>query len=132
MSAKKQFRSTEELRQEQLRSDPAFREYWERTALARAVALAVIGYRVRHGMTQTQLARELGVRQPQVARLEQGEHSPSLDVLRRLSRVLGLRFIIEVLPVHENGVEDRLILPPGVKVVEDVTTDGSRVVVATN
>lgn len=124
------WRSTEVLRDERLRSDPAFAEYWKRTALARAVALALIGYRVDHGLTQTQLAREIGLRQPQVARLERGEHSPSLEMLRRLSRTLGLRFIVEVFPVGADTPEGRVELPPGIKVVEDLTADGSRVLIA--
>ena len=44
--------------------DPAFRAQWERTALARAVAEAVIGYRAEHKLTQTRLARLLGWSQP--------------------------------------------------------------------
>ena len=43
-----------------LLKDPGFREQWERTALARAVAEAVIGYRADRGLTQTALARLLG------------------------------------------------------------------------
>ncbi|MGI8827315.1 MAG: helix-turn-helix transcriptional regulator [Chloroflexota bacterium] len=129
--AKTRLRSTDAIRGEQLQNDPAFRAYWERTALARAVALAVIGYRVEHHLTQTQLAQELDVRQPQVARLEMGEHTPSLEMLQRLARRLGLRFIVEVTPAGECTSESALTLPPGMEVVEDVTADGSRVRVAT-
>lgn len=121
-------RSTVEIREEQLRQDPDFRAHWERTALARAVALAVIGHRVTHHLTQTQLAEKLGVRQPQVARLEMGEHTPSLEMLQRLARTLGLRFIVEVAPA--GAPEHALVLPPGIEVVEDVTADGSRILVA--
>jgi ribosome-binding protein aMBF1 (putative translation factor) len=111
--------------------NPDFRAEWERTALARAVALAVVGYRAKHRLTQTRLAQKLGVRQPHVARLEMGEHTPSLEMLQRLSRVLGLRFIVEVAPAGETARESRLVLPAGVEVVEDVTmADGSRVLVA--
>jgi len=129
--AQTRLRSIEEIREEQLGRDPAFRAYWERTALARAVALAVLGYRVKHHLTQTQLAEKLGVRQPQVARLEMGEHTPSLEMLRRLARVLGLRLIVEVAPAGEGAPESDLTLPPGIEVIEDVTADGSRLVVAT-
>ncbi len=118
-------------REAQLREDPDFRAYWERTALARAVALAVIGYRVEHHLTQTKLAEKLGVRQPQVARLEMGEHTPSLEMLQRLARTLGLRFIVEVAPAGPNTPAGALTLPSGVEVVEDMTVDGSRLLVAT-
>lgn len=44
-------RSLPEVREEQLRTDPVFREYWERTAMARAVALRLVGYRIEHQIT---------------------------------------------------------------------------------
>jgi len=120
--------SARELLAEQLQN-PAFRAEWERTALARAVALAVVGYRVKHHLTQTKLAKRLGVRQPHVAQLEIGEHNPSLEMLQRLARVLGLRFIVEVAPASAS--QGPFPLPPGVEVVADVTTaDGCRVLVA--
>ena len=70
-------------------NDPAYRAEWERTRLAHEVAMKVIQYRVEHNLTQTELARRLGMRQPHVARLEAGDHEPSLATLRRLAQVLG-------------------------------------------
>jgi ribosome-binding protein aMBF1 (putative translation factor) len=81
--------------------DPVFRAEWERTTVARAVATRVIEYRAQHRITQTELARRLGMKQPAVARLEAGEHNPSLDTLARLSSALGIDFHIRVTP---NGV----------------------------
>jgi DNA-binding XRE family transcriptional regulator len=78
--------------------DPAFRAQWERTALARAVAEAVIGYRAEHKLTQTGLARLLGWSQPVVARLEAAEHNPTMDTLVTLSRTLSLRVHVDVGP----------------------------------
>jgi DNA-binding XRE family transcriptional regulator len=78
--------------------DPDFREEWERTAFARAVAMRVVAYRAEHGLSQSQLARTLGVSQPLVARLETGEHEPTLTTLSRLSRHLGLEFHIDITP----------------------------------
>jgi DNA-binding XRE family transcriptional regulator len=62
-----------------LLQDPEFRLEWGRTALARAVAEAVIRYRRERGLSQTALARLLGWSQPVVARLEAAEHNPSMD-----------------------------------------------------
>lgn len=78
--------------------DPAFRAEWERTAVARAVALRVVEYRAEHGISQTELARRLGMKQPAVARLEAGEHNPSFETLARLSSSLGIEFHIAVTP----------------------------------
>ena len=92
-----EMKSAEQVLAEQLK-DPAFREEWERTALARAVATRVVAYRAQAGLSQAALARKLGVSQPLVARLEAGEHEPTLTTLVRLSRCLELEFHIEITP----------------------------------
>jgi ribosome-binding protein aMBF1 (putative translation factor) len=76
--------------------DPEYRAEWERTHIAHEVAMRVISYRVEHKLTQTELARKLGMRQPHIARLEAGEHEPSFATLSRLARVLGLEFHIDI------------------------------------
>jgi len=111
--------------------NPEFRATWERSALGRAVAIAVVDYRAKYRLTQTQLAERLGLRQPHVARLELGEHTPSIEMLQRLSRVLGLRFIMEVAPIRKASPQRALTLPPGVTLVEDIMAAGSRVRIAT-
>jgi DNA-binding XRE family transcriptional regulator len=88
-----EMKNVHEVLAEQLK-DPAFREEWERTALARAVATRVVAYRAEHALSQTQLARTLGVSQ----RLEAGEHEPTFTTLSRLSRHLGLEFHIDITP----------------------------------
>ena len=76
--------------------DPEYRAEWERSRLAHEVAVRVIAYRVEHQLTQTELARMLSMRQPHIARLEAGEHEPSLATLSRLARVLGMEFQIDI------------------------------------
>jgi transcriptional regulator with XRE-family HTH domain len=78
--------------------DDAFRREWERTALAGAVALRLVEYRAEHGLSQRALAAKLGMKQPAIARLEAGDHTPSIDTLVRLSRGLGMRFRLEITP----------------------------------
>lgn len=91
-------RSTREIREEALERDPEFRAYWARTALGRAVANEVIRYRIERNLTQSQLARTLGVSQPAVARLELGEHSPTWDTLNMLAGKLGTTYLITIAP----------------------------------
>src|SRR5687767_6241914 len=79
--------------------DPEARARWERTALARAVANAVVAYRTREGLSQGALAEKLGMKRPAVSRLELGEHNPSIETIERLATVLALRFIVDVAPV---------------------------------
>jgi transcriptional regulator with XRE-family HTH domain len=93
-------KNSDELLAEQLDSDPAFRAEWERTALARAVAVALVRYRAEHELTQKDLAKLLSMTQPQVARLEAGEINPRIDTLMRLASDLGIEFIIDVRPAR--------------------------------
>ena len=118
--------SSEDLLQQHLKN-PQFRAEWERTTLARAVAIAVIRYRAERKLSQAGLAKLVGMSQSNIARLEIGEHNPSVDMLQRLAKGLGLHFILSVAP---DGTGD-LSLPPGVEVLSDVTSpDGSRVLAA--
>ena len=91
----------EQILEEELR-DPEFRAEWERLAPARAVANRLILYRAEHGLTQTALARLLGMSQPAIARLEIGEHIPTLPTLLKLSDVLGLEILIAMTPESNN------------------------------
>lgn len=90
--------ANDELIAEQLRTDPEFHAEWKRTVLARAVAIAILKYRVKHHLSQRELADLLGMKQPQVARLELAEVNPSIETLMRVSAQLGIEFTIDVRP----------------------------------
>jgi len=90
-------RKHEDILAEEL-EDPEYRTEWERTRFAHEVAMKVIQYRIDHSMTQTELARQLGMCQPHIARLEAGDHEPSLIILRRLAQRLGMSFHIDITP----------------------------------
>jgi transcriptional regulator with XRE-family HTH domain len=124
-----ELKTNDELIAEQLRSDPEFRASWERTALARAVALTIVRYRADHDLSQRELAERLGMKQPQVARLELGEVNPSMETLMRVSAQLGIEFTIDVRPAgtqaHNVTKQARAN-----SVVGSVRTDEAEVLVA--
>lgn len=93
----------EQLIAEQLRDDPAFRAEWERTALARAVAVTVVRHRSDHGLSQRDLAKLLDMSQPQIARLERGDVNPSIETLMRLAAGLDIEFVIDVRPADRKA-----------------------------
>ena len=78
--------------------DPEARAEWDRTQLATSVSVWLLRYRKEHGLTQTELARQLGWKQPSVARLESGEHEPSFATLHHLVQRLGATARIEIAP----------------------------------
>lgn len=97
MTKLSQARTGAELLAEDVLDDEVAAEL-ERTAVANQLAILVIGYRVDHGLTQSALARQLGVSQPAVARLESGDHEPSLATLARLATKLGITLRLDVAP----------------------------------
>jgi DNA-binding XRE family transcriptional regulator len=90
--------SFEEFLEGEFRRDPEFRAEWQRLAPARAFAVMLIRYRSDHGLTQRQLAAQLGIYQPRVAKLESGEHNPSVDTIVNAVRTLGVEFCLDVAP----------------------------------
>lgn len=86
--------------------DPEYRVEWERTALARAVALRLVIYRADHKLSQRDLAERLGIKQPQVNRLESGDVNPSIDTLARIADRLEIEIALDIRPT---GAPSRLI-----------------------
>ncbi len=97
MTKLSELRTASQIRTEDL-ADEAIRAESNRTALAHAVALRVLAYRNEHGLSQTALARQLGMQQPAVARLEAGDHTPTFSTLEKLARGLGIEFHIDITP----------------------------------
>jgi ribosome-binding protein aMBF1 (putative translation factor) len=98
MTARPKTVSHETLLEEEMARDPAFREEWERTALARLVAVQLIKYRAANKLSQRALAERLGKKQPYVARLEAGDTNPDFETLVNISRALGIEFVIDIAP----------------------------------
>lgn len=46
--------------------------------------------RVQAGLTQAELARRTGIHRPNIARVEAGRHTPSLETLARLAQAIGV------------------------------------------
>lgn len=85
---------------EDMATDPEYAAEYERTRFANDVAIMVLKYRTEHHLTQAELARMLGMRQPHIARLESGEHEPTVSTLARLSAELHIDFTVDVRHGH--------------------------------
>ena len=94
-------RSFGEYLDEVLAGDPAYREHSYAQILARAFGLAVFKHRTEQGLTQIALGRLLGIPQSQVARIEDGEHTPSLPTMLRVCDRLGLELTLTIGPKRD-------------------------------
>lgn len=81
---------------EQMRARPEVRRELDRTAAANALAIRVIRYRAENDLSQRQVAYQVGMQQSAIARIEAGDHEPTLSTLSRLASGLGMQFCITV------------------------------------
>lgn len=70
-------------------ADPEIREEYETLRLRRTIIDQLRTLRTRKKWTQQQLADAVGVPRSAIARLESAEHSPRLETLHAVARVLG-------------------------------------------
>lgn len=53
------------------------------------LAQMIIAKRIKQGMSQKELARRIGTKQPAIARLESGNYNPSMLLLKKTAKALG-------------------------------------------
>lgn len=76
------------------RTNEAYRIARGRYRRAEAVARLLIQFRMRHQLSQDQLAGLLGTSASAVSRLESGTHVPSLTTLSRIAEAVGEQLVI--------------------------------------
>ena len=99
--------SFREYREERLK-DPAFSAEYEALGAEFEFIESLIAARLATGLTQAELAEQIGTKQPAIARLESGAMPPSLDMLKRLAKALNVRF--EITP--QETIEAHPVLSP--------------------
>jgi transcriptional regulator with XRE-family HTH domain len=77
---------------------PAVAEAYDQARLRFELGEAVRARREELGWSQRQLAGRAGMTQPGVARFEAGGTTPTIPVLERLARALGLRLTVTLEP----------------------------------
>ena len=74
---------------EQIKKNPEFAKELDTAEADVRLAVELARVRQQRGLTQRQLAARAGMKQPQIARLEQGGSLPNMSTLLRLLQVLG-------------------------------------------
>lgn len=80
--------------QEESKKSPDFSRHLAQARAEVRLAVAIAQLREQRGMSQRELSRQTGIKQPQIARLEKGDQLPRLDTLWRLLTALGARLEI--------------------------------------
>lgn len=90
-------------------ADPETRRIYDEEAAKSELWLQLVQARMAAGLTQTELARRLGVTQSQVARIEKrGYDAYTLKTLRRYVDALGEGFSVEV-KIHSPAERQRAV-----------------------
>ena len=77
--------------------DAELREMVDEESLHAAIARMVYDARTKAGLTQEDLARRVGTRQPAIARIEDADYrGHSLGLLSRIARALNLALIVSL------------------------------------
>jgi ribosome-binding protein aMBF1 (putative translation factor) len=66
---------------------------------------AMIDARKKQNMTQKELSERTGITQADISRIENGTRNPSLDMVKRLAKGLGMQLKLEL--ITHNGSNSR-------------------------
>ncbi len=91
-------RKVDDYIKEKMKRNPDFKAHYDLLMEKTAVVKKIIEYRIRHKLSQEQLAKELGVTQQYISKIEEGEFS-NLDTIENILEHTGYRLKLEVVPV---------------------------------
>ena len=89
--------SYSQLKQELLKNPEVKAEY-EALEPEFNIIQAMIDARREQEMTQEELSRRTGITQADISRIENGTRNPSLEMVKRLAKGLGMRLKLELIP----------------------------------
>jgi len=101
MVSRGSFRRLEDVERE-WDADPQLREAYRSEVPYAEVAQAIIGLRVRHGLSQNEFAKKVGRPQSYIARLESGKANVEVETLQSFAQALGEHLNIDFDP-SKNG-----------------------------
>lgn len=91
-------RTLEEHIAEQMKN-PAFKKTWHDLDPEFELLESMIKAREKAGITQTELAKRMGVKQPALSRLERGAISKAtIETLKKIAHALGARLVVKLEP----------------------------------
>ncbi len=87
---------------EELR-DPHFKELYELHQQKLSIVKKIVDYRVKHDLTQGELAQKVGVSQQYISRIETGDFC-TVEVLEKVLTSIGYAVRMQVVPLRSQPV----------------------------
>jgi len=69
--------------------DPEFKRYYDEYGKQLEIAYQILQLRKKRKMTQLELAKKIGTKQSNVARMETGQQNFTIEMLQRIASVFG-------------------------------------------
>ncbi|MBI2607461.1 MAG: helix-turn-helix transcriptional regulator [Candidatus Doudnabacteria bacterium] len=79
-----------------LLKDEVIKKAYEELEPEFALVEMIIKQRLNRGLTQAQLAKKIGTRQPVISRLERGTYNPTIKFLNRVADALDVKLKISL------------------------------------
>ena len=80
-----------------LLKDQEIKQAYDELEPEQQIIQAVLTLRLKKGLSQKQLAKKVGTRQPSISRLESGDYNPSLNFLKKLAEALDAKLKIDII-----------------------------------
>lgn len=78
--------------------DAEFREEYENMSPEFDIIRAMVTARKENNITQKELSERTGITQADISRIENGTRNPSLNMIKRLAKGMGMRLKLEFIP----------------------------------
>jgi transcriptional regulator with XRE-family HTH domain len=88
--------------------DPYFRELYELEEQKLAIVKHIIAYRIKHNLSQSQLAKRAGITQQHISKIENGEFS-NITTLEKVLLFIGFTVKLAITPLDKR-VQEQILL----------------------
>lgn len=78
--------------------DAEFREEYDNMSPEFDIIRAMVKARKENNITQKELSERTGITQADISRIENGTRNPSLNMIKRLAKGMGMRLKLEFIP----------------------------------
>ncbi len=94
-------RKVDDYIKEKMKKTPNFKPRYDLISQKAAVVKKIIEYRIKHNLSQAELAEEIGVTQQYISKIEEGEFS-NLSTVENILHYLGYRLKLEVVSLPKS------------------------------
>lgn len=86
----------------ELLQDPLVKAEYDALGPEFDIIQAMLDARKRLNLTQKELSERTGITQADISRIENGTRNPSLNMIKRLAKGMGMRLKLEFIPESEH------------------------------